>query len=110
MTDKPASDKAANDASSTAQPTPGHDHDHGATPCESALQELYLFLDGELTSDKRTQIKTHLDDCSPCFEAFDFEAELRNVISKRCRDEVPDSLREAVARILDAPTDTPADH
>jgi mycothiol system anti-sigma-R factor len=110
MTDKPASDQAASDASSPAQPAPGHDHDHEGTPCEAALQELYLFLDGELTADKRTQIKTHLDDCSPCFEAFDFEAELRNVISRRCRDEVPDSLREAVARILDTPTDTPADH
>jgi mycothiol system anti-sigma-R factor len=112
MTDMPASDKAASDTSSPGEPASGHDHDHGheATPCESALQELYLFLDGELTVDKRSQIKTHLDDCSPCFEAFDFEAELRNVISKRCRDEVPDSLREAVARILDNPTDTPADH
>ena len=90
-----------------------HDHDHGHDhvdlPCESALQELYVFLDGELTSDKRDQIKSHLDDCSPCFEAFDFEAELRNVISTRCRDEVPDSLREAVARILDTPTDTPVE-
>jgi mycothiol system anti-sigma-R factor len=83
-----------------------HDHDHADLPCESALQELYLFLDGELTADKRDQIKSHLDDCSPCFEAFDFEAELRTVISKRCRDEVPDSLREAVARIIDTPTDT----
>jgi mycothiol system anti-sigma-R factor len=88
----------------------GHDHDHGDLPCESALQELYLFLDGELTVDKRSQIKHHLDDCSPCFEAFDFEAELRNVISTRCRDEVPDSLREAVARIIDDPTDTSVEH
>jgi anti-sigma factor (TIGR02949 family) len=86
-----------------------HDHDHADTPCQSAIAELYLFLDGELTPDKRTQIKTHLDDCSPCFEAFDFEVELRNVISTRCRDEVPDSLREAVARMIDTPADSPVE-
>jgi len=100
---EPGSDMADDGASHD------HAHDHLETPCETALQELYLFLDGELTPDKRSQIKSHLDDCSPCFEAFDFEAELRNVISKRCRDEVPDSLRDAVARILDTPADSPDD-
>ncbi len=81
-----------------------HDHDHGddASPCESALQELYLYLDGELTNEKRSVIKSHLDDCNPCFEAYDFEAELRIVISKHCREEVPESLRERVAEQLKA--------
>ncbi len=57
-------------------------------------------LDGELTESKRTQIREHLDDCSPCLEAFDFEAELRIVIKHRCRDEVPESLRDRVAEKL----------
>ena len=83
-------------------------HEHDETPCEAALQELYLYLDGELTPEKRTTIKSHLDDCSPCFEAFDFEAELRTVISKRCREQVPESLRDAVAKMLDDVEDTPA--
>jgi mycothiol system anti-sigma-R factor len=86
-----------------------HDHDHGdsSSPCESALQELYLYLDGELTIEKRTVIKMHLDDCNPCFEAYDFEAELRIVISKHCREEVPESLRQRVAEQL-ATFDEPA--
>ena len=75
-------------------------HDHSATPCEEALQELYVYLDGELTEEKRTVIRGHLDDCNPCFEAFDFEAELRIVISARCRDEVPESLRDRIAQQL----------
>jgi len=85
-----------------------HDHDD-ETPCEAALQELYLYLDGELTDEKRTIIKSHLDDCNPCFEAFDFEAELRIVISKRCREEVPDALRERVAEQLQALEDRRAE-
>jgi mycothiol system anti-sigma-R factor len=80
-----------------------HGHDHGSTPCEQAIQELYVYIDGELTDEKRSTIKGHLDDCNPCFEAFDFEAELRIVISTKCRDEVPDSLRTRIAQQLSQP-------
>ena len=59
-----------------------HDHDSSpATPiagtpdCERALAEVYAFLDAELNETQRNQIMTHLEACSPCFEAFDFEAE-----------------------------------
>jgi mycothiol system anti-sigma-R factor len=83
-----------------------HEHDHASTRCEDALQELYVYLDGELTPEKRTEIKHHLDDCSPCFEAFDFEAELRMVISKRCRDEVPEALRDRIAHQIESLEDS----
>ncbi len=38
----------------------------------------------------------HLDECAPCLGAFDFEADLRRVIANRCKDHVPDSLRQRV--------------
>ncbi len=68
--------------------------------CQEALDTLYHFLDGELTEDRRVEIQHHLDRCSPCLEAFDFEAELKIVIAKRCRDQVPDHLRTRVAQAL----------
>jgi mycothiol system anti-sigma-R factor len=61
--------------------------------CQEALDTLYHFLDGELTEERRHQIQHHLDDCSPCLEAFDFEAELKIVIARRCRETVPEGLR-----------------
>ena len=69
------------------------------TDCSEAIHRLYHFLDGELNENTRGLIKQHLDECSPCLEAFDFEAELRVVIATRCREEVPPELR---ARIFDA--------
>jgi anti-sigma factor (TIGR02949 family) len=74
-------------------------HDHG--DCDDILRELYTFVDGELTIERRARIKSHLDDCLPCFEAYDFEAELRIVISQRCRDAVPQDLRSRIAQALD---------
>lgn len=71
-----------------------------AGDCAESLKELYTFLDGELTPERRTHIRSHLDGCQNCYGAFDFEAELRIVVSTKCRDEVPDALRNRVAEAL----------
>jgi len=68
--------------------------------CRDAVHSLYHYMDGELTFERRELIRHHLDDCPPCGEAFDFEAELRIVISQKCREQVPDHLRARVADAL----------
>ncbi len=68
--------------------------------CHGALEALYVYLDGHLTIERRTTIKAHIDYCSPCLETFSFEAELRQVVSRRCCDEVPESLRLRIADAL----------
>lgn len=68
--------------------------------CNDAIRELYTFLDGELTPGRRETIRGHLDDCHPCLEAFDFEAELRLVVSHHCRETVPDALKARIAQLL----------
>ena len=65
------------------------------------MHELYNFLDGELTEERRTEISVHLDWCGRCNGAADFEAELRKVIANRCKDRVPDSLIARVAAAID---------
>jgi mycothiol system anti-sigma-R factor len=77
-----------------------HLNELGGGDCADSLKELYTFLDGELTIERRTNIRQHLDGCQDCYEAFDFEAELRIVVSTKCRDEVPDELRSRVADAL----------
>lgn len=67
--------------------------------CDESLHELYRFLDGELTDERRAAIKQHLDACQPCAEPYDFEAELRQVIRQKCRDQVPETL---VSKVRDA--------
>jgi mycothiol system anti-sigma-R factor len=68
--------------------------------CNDALHELYHYLDGQLDDARRTAIKHHLDDCPPCYEAFDFELDLRIVIAKRCHETVPDHLKQRIADAL----------
>ncbi len=69
--------------------------------CDEAVHQLYHYLDGELTEERREEIRIHLDYCGPCGGAAEFEAELRRVIASRCRDRVPDSLIKRVADAID---------
>jgi mycothiol system anti-sigma-R factor len=72
--------------------------------CQEAVHTLYHFLDGELTEGKRQEIQQHLDDCLPCLEVFDFEADLRAVISRKCRDQVPEHVRIRILQAIEGIT------
>jgi len=50
-------------------------------------------------------IKAHLDGCTTCLGAFDFEVELRQVIVCRVQDRVPDELRLRIARLMETEQD-----
>jgi mycothiol system anti-sigma-R factor len=73
----------------------------GGIDCEESIHHLYDFLDGELTEDRRRELRAHLDSCAPCVKKYEFEAELRRVIANRCKDRVPDELRRRVAEAID---------
>ena len=77
-----------------------------STDCSEALRELDLFLDSELSDDARTTIRHHLDDCPDCLGAFDFHAELKQVIQKKCREnEMPADLLSRIERCFDTDFD-----
>jgi mycothiol system anti-sigma-R factor len=69
--------------------------------CQEAVHQLYNYLDGDLTEERREEIRVHLDFCGPCGGAAHFEEELRRVIASRCRDRVPESLIRKVAEAID---------
>lgn len=67
--------------------------------CEATLQELHVFLDEELSPDARRSIVAHLDACPDCYGAFDFHAELQQVIRAKCRnEEMPPGLLGRIER------------
>jgi len=71
--------------------------------CEKAFHRMYTYLDGELTIWRRWKITRHLDQCPPCAQGFDFEMEIRQVVSSRCRDQVPPALKARIAEALGCP-------
>jgi len=69
--------------------------------CDRALIELYEFLDGELTVERRERIEFHLHGCQHCFASFDFEQELRLVVRSKLQSEIPPTLRDRITRLID---------
>ena len=69
--------------------------------CDEAISELYRFLDGELDAESIAHVENHLRKCSPCLEAYDFEAELRQMIAAKSAQEMPAELRRQIIDVLD---------
>ena len=61
--------------------------------CNQTLNELFTFLDGELTDDVRGMVLEHLMVCTDCQGAFEFHHELKTAIARKCSsDEMPVDL------------------
>ena len=74
--------------------------------CRETIRELDTFLDDELSDAARTAIRHHLDGCLDCLQAFDFHAELKQVIAQKCQnDEMPPDLLSRIEQCLDTDFD-----
>jgi mycothiol system anti-sigma-R factor len=78
--------------------------------CAATLAELDVFLDDELSGDARRSIAHHLDGCPDCLSAFDFHAELKQVIGEKCRnEEMPPDLLVRIERCFSTDFDGDGD-
>lgn len=73
----------------------GHDLD-----CSDVVEAVYLYIDGELTEDAIDNIRSHLDDCSPCLREYGIEQEVKALIARCCCERAPDALRASIVARL----------
>jgi mycothiol system anti-sigma-R factor len=64
--------------------------------CETALQNLYLFLDEEIDTASIDDIQEHIDNCSSCLSAYDLERVVKTLVSRSCAEKAPAPLRDKV--------------
>jgi mycothiol system anti-sigma-R factor len=67
------------------------------TDCDDVLNQVFEYLDGELTENDVAKIQQHLDECSPCLREHDLDQALKALVRRSCTERAPDELR---ARIL----------
>lgn len=69
--------------------------------CRSAMQQLWEYVDGELTAERMTAVKRHLEECANCLPHADF-AERFLAALHRTRDErgCPQEVRAKVMASL----------
>lgn len=65
--------------------------------CTETLKELNRFLDDEVDQVSLAQLSAHLTGCVDCQQAFEFHAELKQLVRKAAHEEsVPQSLLERI--------------
>ena len=73
--------------------------------CQKVLEQIELYLDGELPSPARAEIHTHLEACGPCMDHSEFKRYLKELLRLKCGcDEVPADLLERIRRSLVEPS------
>jgi mycothiol system anti-sigma-R factor len=65
--------------------------------CRKVLEQVELYLDGELGPDERVQVHLHLERCGPCTDHSEFQRRLKELLRSTCGcDEVPSQLLERI--------------
>ena len=60
--------------------------------CDESLKKLYHYLDAELDESTATEIRTHLEECPPCWDSFEFERRLKGVVHSHLSEDMPQGL------------------
>ena len=68
--------------------------------CEKALQQIFQFIDQELTGGEREAMQRHLHTCKSCFSRAEFERRLKGKVGGlREKHESPE-VRGRISRLL----------
>ena len=56
-------------------------HKDAKVDCAASMRQLWDFLDGELSDDRMSAIRAHMDKCQKCFPHYDFEKALLEALA-----------------------------
>ena len=78
-------------------------HDHGThnahtlrdplAQCADFLQGIVYLLDNELSETDVDAVRSHLDACNPCFETYDIQRRVKELVARSCAETAPEELR-----------------
>ena len=81
--------------------TEHHGHEHAMLDCETVMQQLWDYLDEELTLERMAEMRTHLAICANCYPQYEFERAFLAALERaRTTHANPAALRERVAAAL----------
>jgi mycothiol system anti-sigma-R factor len=68
--------------------------------CEQATEQIYFYLDGEMSQFRRMRIRWHLRRCGHCDCAYDFEEKVKEMIRIKGRTEPSAELIQRLHALL----------
>ncbi|MEX2282668.1 MAG: mycothiol system anti-sigma-R factor [Gemmatimonadota bacterium] len=73
---------------------------HPGASCNDVMGQLWEYIDGELTPERTTLIKAHLERCQACFPQYDFHNAFMEFLGRQCHQAAPPGLRRKVFEML----------
>jgi mycothiol system anti-sigma-R factor len=70
--------------------------------CAEAVEQLWAYLDGALTSEDKAALEEHLAFCRVCCGEVEFAKELRGFLAHSAAEELPEDVRARLVATLDA--------
>jgi len=66
-------------------------------PCSEVLEQIYAYLDREISEAECEEIREHLEECGPCLREYGLEKAVKALVAKHCGcDPAPADLRGKV--------------
>ncbi len=75
--------------------------------CSEAVDQLWAYLEQELTAEHRARIEQHLAFCRRCCGELEFARELRRFLSDAARPQLPSDVERRLVSFLDDLEATP---
>jgi mycothiol system anti-sigma-R factor len=73
--------------------------------CDEVLDQIELYIDGELDPMVGTHLAEHLGSCSPCLRRAEFQAKLKEILRRKCvTTDIPDRLVIRIQAIIRSET------
>lgn len=73
--------------------------------CEQVLEQVWNYLDGEMSEVEYLEIRAHVAECEGCGDKYEFQRRLLALIEAKCREgvHVPGELKQRLFRLLEEP-------
>ena len=69
--------------------------------CETVIQGIWEFLDGEMSTTTIVEFQKHLDLCRSCFSRMEFERALRENCRSKTHHTCPEKLKIRIRQIIE---------
>ena len=76
----------------------GHDED---IDCLIAIEQMYAYLDGELSAEDKAKFEQHMQHCRSCYSRRELELELNQRLKQTNSGELPETLQSRLKSLLD---------
>lgn len=70
--------------------------------CYEIREQIYSYMDGELTLWRSRAVSIHLSECPPCSSGMEFKVVLRASVAQRSAEVLPPELQDRILALIAA--------